>query len=227
MGIPVWVWALTVVVLLASMGFSISVLLFMHRVRGPKFSGPALTGTGRVSAIPSLGLMSGGGAVVGNIQLFLHDMGQSGSRLCGIELRVEVPGREPYDATVWQVVDRAQVAAMESGAAFPVEVDSADPKKVRIDFGRPVQHSAPSAVDNPAMGGVTLSPATNTLAIASLVVAFLFPVIAIPMSLSARSQIRKTGERGAGIALAALLIGCLYLVGIVAVTVVIPQLTKH
>ncbi|OBK46988.1 hypothetical protein A5655_08350 [Mycobacterium sp. 1081908.1] len=209
------------------MGFSISVLLFMRRVQGPKFSGPALTGTGRVSAIPSLGLLSGGGAVVGNIQLFLHDMGQSGSRLCGIGLRVEIPGREPYDATVWQVIDRTQVAAMESGAAFPVEVDSADPRNVRIDFGRPVQHSAPPATENPAIGGVMSNPATNTLAIASVVMAFVFPVIAIPMSLSARSQIRKTGERGAGIALAALLIGCLYLVGIVVMVAVIPQLTKH
>ncbi|WP_081665333.1 DUF4190 domain-containing protein [Mycobacterium sp. UM_CSW] len=227
MGIPFWVWATTFVVFLAGVGFSISVLVFMRRASVPKFSGPALTGTGRVLAIPSLGLMSGGGAVVGNIQLFLHDMGQSGSRLCSIALRVEVPGREPYDATVWKVVDRTQVAAVESGAAFPVEVDSADPHKVRIDLNRPVPHSAPPAADNRATGGVTSSPATNTLAIASLVTAFLFPVIAIPMSLSARSQIRKTGERGAGIALASLLISCLYLVGIVVAVVVVPQLTKH
>jgi hypothetical protein len=90
--------------------------MFVFRTQpGPKFRGPPLTGTARVLAVPPRGLMSAGGASFGNILLFLRDIGATGSRLCSVGLRVEIPGRQPYDVTVWRIIDRIQVRAMGAG----------------------------------------------------------------------------------------------------------------
>jgi len=53
--------------------------------------------------------------------------------------------------------------------------------------------------------------ATNSLAIASLVLAFVFAPAAIVTGHIARSQIRRTGESGGGLALAGLIIGYCYI----------------
>lgn len=53
---------------------------------------------------------------------------------------------------------------------------------------------------------------TNAMAITAFVMAFVFAILAIPFGHMARSQIRKTGESGGGLALAALIIGYLNLV---------------
>jgi tellurite resistance protein TehA-like permease len=50
-------------------------------------------------------------------------------------------------------------------------------------------------------------PGVNTMAIAGLVFAFLLPPIGIVMAHIAKSQIRRTQERGRGLAIAALVIG--------------------
>ncbi len=50
-------------------------------------------------------------------------------------------------------------------------------------------------------------PGVNTMAIASLVFAFLLPPIGIVMGHTAKAQIRRTHEGGRGIATAALVIG--------------------
>ncbi len=50
-------------------------------------------------------------------------------------------------------------------------------------------------------------PGVNTMAIASLVFAFLLPPIGIVMAHVAKAQIRRTGEGGRGLATAALVIG--------------------
>ena len=50
-------------------------------------------------------------------------------------------------------------------------------------------------------------PPTNAMAIAALVVAFLFPPAAIFLGVSARRQIRRTGEQGDGLALAGIILG--------------------
>ncbi|HEY3194923.1 MAG TPA: DUF4190 domain-containing protein [Candidatus Dormibacteraeota bacterium] len=79
----------------------------------------------------------------------------------------------------------------------------------------------------PVPGGVTVAPATqtNTLAVVSLVtgigsfVAHIIPfvggftlsVVAIITGHVARGQIKKTGEQGAGMALAGLIIGYVHL----------------
>jgi hypothetical protein len=50
-------------------------------------------------------------------------------------------------------------------------------------------------------------PPTNPMAIAALVVAFVFPPAAIFLGVSARRQIRRTGEQGDGLALAGIILG--------------------
>ncbi|TSE01643.1 DUF4190 domain-containing protein [Skermania sp. ID1734] len=58
-----------------------------------------------------------------------------------------------------------------------------------------------------AVGYQPINPRTNSLAIAALVLGFVFPVIAIPIGHIACSQIRRTGEQGRGMALTGLILG--------------------
>ena len=48
---------------------------------------------------------------------------------------------------------------------------------------------------------------TNVMAVTAFILAFVATPVAIPFGHIARSQIRRTGEQGAGLALAALIIG--------------------
>jgi hypothetical protein len=60
---------------------------------------------------------------------------------------VEVPGREPYDVRVNQPLDTAVLVTLglpgknwdvKADKTFAVQVDSADARKVLIDFSRPM-----------------------------------------------------------------------------------------
>jgi Sec-independent protein secretion pathway component TatC len=53
----------------------------------------------------------------------------------------------------------------------------------------------------------TSSEKTNTLAIVSLILAFFVPLVGAILGHVAMGQIKKTGEQGRGIALAAVIIG--------------------
>ncbi len=55
--------------------------------------------------------------------------------LCEMVLRVQLPGQEPYDATIFPHVRVAAMADLP-GKTFAVETDSANPQNVRI--GRPI-----------------------------------------------------------------------------------------
>jgi hypothetical protein len=66
-----------------------------------------------------------------------------------------------------------------------------------------------------AVGVLPANPRTNPLAIVALVLGFVFPLIAIPVGHVSRSQIRRTGEQGDGMALAGLILGYLGVVGVV------------
>ncbi len=90
------------------------------------------------------------------------------------------------------------------------------------DDGRPfypivgyMSDGTPVTADK-AQGFRPTSPGTNPLAITSLVLAFLIAPLAIPFGHIARSQIRRTGEQGSGMALAGLIIGYVW-VGMVIV----------
>lgn len=48
----------------------------------------------------------------------------------------------------------------------------------------------------------------NVLAIVSLVLAFLFSIVGVILGFIALSQIKKTGEQGRGLAIAAIIVGC-------------------
>ena len=56
--------------------------------------------------------------------------------VCRIRLRVEIPGREPYDVTIEQRVDPLRLAALQPGTTVAVRVEPADPLNVRIDFSQ-------------------------------------------------------------------------------------------
>jgi hypothetical protein len=108
-----------------------------RRRRAAQFKGLALTGTAQVlSAAREGGL--------GGLLQSSHT-----AVMCRIGLRVEIPGRPPYDVTVNRSVDSHVLVALcvdgqrwglgqqwqvKPGMTFPVQVDSANPEVVRIDF---------------------------------------------------------------------------------------------
>lgn len=120
---------------LLSWGIPALVLLFVavsfYRIRKPRFAGPALTGVARILSVQSTGTV-------------INDR-----YVCKIRLSVEVPGREPYEAMVRQAVHPIQMAAIRPGLVVSVEVDSADPDKVRINPGGRLQRTTqtPTAAD--------------------------------------------------------------------------------
>ncbi|HTX97541.1 MAG TPA: hypothetical protein VME67_23545 [Mycobacterium sp.] len=82
--------------------------------------GPVETGTAQVLSLRQFGSVGGG----------------AGRQVCRFRLRVEVPGREPYEVTHWQNVAPWELAAVGPGNTVSVEVDAAKPKRVRIGRGR-------------------------------------------------------------------------------------------
>ena len=78
-----------------------------------------------------------------------------------------------------------------------------------------------------AVGVQSHSSGTNGLALASLITAFLIPVVPIILGHIARSQIRKTGQDGASLALWGLIIGYFSITAnLVAVIVVVVAVTQ-
>ena len=66
----------------------------------------------------------------------------------------------------------------------------------------PVTRGAPGDAPGPAR--------TNTLAIVSLVAAFVAPLIGLVLGLVARGQVRRSGENGRGLATAAIVLGSVF-----------------
>ncbi|WP_084356761.1 DUF4190 domain-containing protein [Mycolicibacterium wolinskyi] len=60
---------------------------------------------------------------------------------------------------------------------------------------------------------------TNSIAIAALVFGLILPPLAVPLGHVARAQIRRTGERGSGMALAGLILGYYSLAGLVILVI--------
>ncbi len=67
---------------------------------------------------------------------------------------------------------------------------------------------------------------TSGLAITALVLAFLFPIIGLILGYVARSQIKKTGEQGDGLAIAAIVIGWVF-TALVVILIAIPVLLNN
>lgn len=97
--------------------------------RERKIRGPALTGTGQILSVRTLGAVATYPRRV----------------VCRIRLRVDVPGHEPYEATARQnftpwVLD----ARIHAGGSVAVRVNSTNPKHVQIDLNQPI-HQPPQA----------------------------------------------------------------------------------
>ena len=69
------------------------------------------------------------------------------------------------------------------------------------------------APGQPNTGYQTQPTGTNGMAIASLVCAFVFSLLAVIFGHSALSQIKKTGQEGRGLAIAGLVLGYIGLIG--------------
>jgi hypothetical protein len=107
--------------------------------RERKIRGPALTGMAQILSVRTLG-------AVGTYPRRV---------VCRIRLRVDVPGREPYEAVARQnftpwVLD----ARIHPGATAAVRVNSGNPKHVQIDLSQPVHHPS-QAFDSPPIGDIT------------------------------------------------------------------------
>ena len=77
----------------------------------------------------------------------------------------------------------------------------------------PAQPAAPQpGYAQPAYGGQPgyYAPPTNTLAIVALVLAFVFSIVGAILGHVALGQIKRTGEGGHGIALAAVIVGWVF-----------------
>lgn len=57
-----------------------------------------------------------------------------------------------------------------------------------------------------------MAPKTNTMAIVGLILAFVFNIAGLIISIIARNQIKQTGEGGAGLALAGIIISAVSIV---------------
>jgi tellurite resistance protein TehA-like permease len=73
--------------------------------------------------------------------------------------------------------------------------------------------AAPQYAAQPYLVG-SVAP-TNSMAIAALITGILVPIVGIILGHISLSQIKRTGERGRGMALAGLIIGYVYVAGFV------------
>lgn len=98
--------------------------IWQTKFMNPKIRGAALTGTAQVLSV--------------NRATAPYQAGDALALRIG--LRVEVPGRQPYDVTVKRTVDLSHVVVghLKTGATIPVQVDATDPQKVRFDFSQPI-----------------------------------------------------------------------------------------
>jgi hypothetical protein len=84
----------------------------------------------------------------------------------------------------------------------------------------------------PQYGSASAPAKTNTLAIVGLILAFVFNIAGLIVSIIALNQIKRTGENGRGLALAGLIIsivsivfGVIWIIFVVSVALADPSLT--
>jgi hypothetical protein len=61
-----------------------------------------------------------------------------GKQECRIGLNVQIPGGQPYNVLIQQLVDPIRMGALQPGATSEVRVDPANPNNVVIDFSKPI-----------------------------------------------------------------------------------------
>jgi len=119
------------------------------------------------------------------------------------------------------------VAVIIRAATLTTPPNRQAPPIAYTDDGRPIYPVVGYTSDGTAItadravGYQPVNPRTNSLAVAALVLGFAFPLLAIPIGHTARSQIRRTGEQGGGMALAGLILGYIsILIAVVALLVI-------
>src|ERR1700758_354422 len=103
-------------IVIASLAFTAVVVIVVMRLvfkalkesSGPEITGPALRGSARVLSMQTTGTT-------------ITKFGQE-YYTCILGLRVEIPGRQPYDVTIRQGVHLLSIAPLQSGAAVAVQV---------------------------------------------------------------------------------------------------------
>jgi hypothetical protein len=110
-----WSW-LPIVLVLAFVALFIYMVWVRRGTNQPRIKGSAPMGTAQV-----LSLQTSHG-------------GQNMIPLCTVGLRVHIPGHAPYDVTIRRNVHVTQLHWVHPGSIIPVQVDPADPQKIRIDF---------------------------------------------------------------------------------------------
>jgi hypothetical protein len=118
----------------------VMVVMFI-KSRQTKIRGSTLTGTARVLSVETTGVA----------------VGESRRPVCRIGLRVQVRGREPYDVTVRQDFLAWEMPAQ--GETVSVQVEAANPQKVRIDYSQPVV-GPPITLPPITLPPITLPPIT-------------------------------------------------------------------
>jgi hypothetical protein len=116
-----WIWAFLLGMLCLAIGAELwtSRAELWTSTRTTPIKGPALTGTAQI---------------IGMAQDLV-----SGGEWCCINLRVHVPGREPYDVSITQRVPTEQFCHFRGGGGtVAVQVDATNPENVWIDFAEPI-----------------------------------------------------------------------------------------
>jgi len=128
-------WALLVAIVAIALGTVIATALVYYfgiKSRGPRIRGSPLTGTAQVLSLKQTRLTVALNEPVRRM-------------MCNIGLRVEIPGRQPYDVSVQQGFVPWQMDRIQPGRTVPVQVDPANPQNVRIDFTQSITGPPSSA----------------------------------------------------------------------------------
>jgi hypothetical protein len=134
-----WDYLIVALVVLSSALLPAIPLILWWMFREPKFRGPALSGTAQVLSLRSIGSMEGNSMVP--------------KIMCRIGLRMAVAGGEPYDLKVWKGVLPWMMYAVRPGSTIPVQVDSSNPRNIRIDLSHPgAPWSQRANINVPAQG---------------------------------------------------------------------------
>ena len=96
-------------------------------LRDPAFTGAPVQGTGQVHSVQRI-----------SRPFWLLENGRFPVQ-CQIALHVQLPGREPYDATTSLLVDPSAMPNLQPGATVVVTADSENPQNVRIDLTQPIR----------------------------------------------------------------------------------------
>lgn len=120
-----------------------------------------------------------------------------------------------YGLQGWHVIILLMIVVVVAVIVLVVALAAKSKKPVGVDpYGRPAtsQPATPPVQIGYTMDGQPIyqqstRPGTNVLAVFALVLSFFIGILGIVLGHIARAQIRRTGEGGAGLALAGLIVG--------------------